>query len=65
MEDLKQLLSQLDANSSVGSIESTFSKIAEILLLHSKICIGDKIYTIEEIEFYYFKNGCLNGPIYN
>ena len=31
MEDLKQLLSQLDANSSVGSIESTFSKIAEIL----------------------------------
>lgn len=65
MEKLRQLLYQLDTNSSVSSIESTFSKIAEILLLHSKISIGDKIYTIEEIEFYYFKNGCLNGPIYN
>lgn len=55
MERLKQLLSTLDANSSVDCIKSTFSEIAEILLFKSYIKTANNNYRILEIEFY-FKN---------
>ena len=55
MEELKRLLSILDADSSVESIESTFSKIADILLFKSYIKTEINNYRILEIEFY-FKN---------
>ena len=43
-----------------------FADVADILLLHTEIAIGDNIrYTVEEIEFYYFKNGCFDNSIYN
>lgn len=47
-------------------LEQKFNEIARILLLQCEIAIGKDIrYTIEEIEFYYFKNGCLDEPIYS
>lgn len=53
MEDLKQLLSQLDANSSADEIKSTFSKIANILLFKSYIKTENGNYRMLEIEFYF------------
>lgn len=55
MERLTQLLSTLDANSSVDSIKSTFSEIADILLFKSCIKTAKSKYRILELEFY-FKN---------
>ena len=55
MESLKQLLSILDEDSSVDSIETTFSKIADILLFKSYIKTTTGNFRILEIEFY-FKN---------
>lgn len=54
MKELSQLLSKLDANSSVNTIESTFSRIAEILLLKSHIQTANGNYRLLEIEFYYY-----------
>lgn len=49
-----------------SDLHQLFAEIADILLLHTEIAIGDSIrYTIEEIEFYYFKNGCFDNSIYN
>ena len=56
MEELTKLLSELDANSSVNSIELTFSRIAEILLLKSYIQTANGNYRLLEIEFYYNNN---------
>jgi len=53
MEELKQLLSQLDANSSEDEIRSTFSKIANILLFKSYIKTENGNYRMLEIEFYF------------
>ena len=55
MENLEQLLSKLDANSTVEAIKKTFSEIAEILLFHSYIKTENGNYRLLEIEFY-FKN---------
>jgi len=58
MEELKELLSKVDTVSSKNEIESVFSKIAEDLMLKTEIKIGKDIrYTLEEIEFYYYKKG--------
>lgn len=52
------LLSKLNETSTENDIKSEFDKIAKILLLHTEIAIGDDIrYTLEEIEFYYYKKG--------
>lgn len=53
MEELKQLLSRLNANSSVNEIKSTFSKIANILLFKSYIKTENGNYRLLEIEFYF------------
>ncbi len=55
MKELKQLLSKLNANSSVETIKTTFSEIADILLFHSYIKTEYDNYRLLEIEFY-FKN---------
>ena len=55
MENLKQLLSKLNAESSVETIKKTFSKIADILLFNSYIKTNHGSYRLLEIEFY-FKN---------
>lgn len=55
MEDLKELLSKLDAESSEKEIATTFEKIANILLFRSHIKTPNGNYRILEIEFY-FKN---------
>ena len=60
MEELKKLLSCLNADLNVKDVEDTFEKIAKILLLKTVIKIGedkDIRYTLEEIEFYYYKKG--------
>jgi hypothetical protein len=62
MEKLKQLLSALDANSSVDCIKSTFSEIADILLFKSYIKTANNKYRILEIEFY-FKNNNHNDNV--
>ena len=62
MEELKQLLSTLDANSPVDSIQSTFSKIADILLFKSYIMTAKSNYRILELEFY-FKNNNHNDNV--
>lgn len=55
-EKLKIILSKVDTVSSKDGIESKFSEIAEDLLLKTEIKIGEDIrYTLEEIEFYYYK----------
>ena len=54
MKDLKQLLSQLDANSSADEIKSTFSKIAEILKNGCVIQYDEKEYRILDFEFYFY-----------
>lgn len=54
METLEKLLSILDGCSSVDSIESTFSKIADILLSKSYIKTVNGNYRILEIEFYFY-----------
>ena len=47
-------------------LEDVFTEIADILLLHSELNIGENVsYTIEEVEFYYFRNGCFDDPIYS
>ena len=53
MENLKQLLSHLDEKSSVDEIKSTFTQIADILLLKSYIKTENGNYRILEIEFYF------------
>ena len=67
-ETIKNRLIEL-LNPSVDNaadLEQKFNEIARILLLQCEIAIGNDIrYSIEEIEFYYFKNGCLDGSIYN
>ncbi len=55
MKKLKQLLSELDTNSSATIIQKTFSDIADILLFHSYIKTEYGKYRLLEIEFY-FKN---------
>ncbi len=55
MDRLKDLLSELNADSTIDCIESTFSKIANILLFKSYIKAEENEYRILEIEFY-FKN---------
>ena len=62
MERLKELLSTLDANSSVDCIKSTFSEIADILLFKSYIMTANSKYRILEIEFY-FKNNNHNDNV--
>ena len=54
MKELTELLSKLDADSSVGTIESIFSRIAEILLLKSYIQTTDGNFRLLEIEFYFY-----------
>ena len=55
----------IPANASREMLEKSFAAIANTLLLHTKIVIGESIfYTIEEIEFYYYRDGCFNGPEY-
>lgn len=55
----------IPADASKDDIAKTFEEIADILLLHSEIAIGESTrYTIEEIEFYYFREGCFNEPEY-
>lgn len=61
-ENLKQLLSCLDAESNVEKITETFEKIAEILLFKSHIQTGHGSYRILEIEFY-FKNNKHNDNV--
>ena len=56
MEDLTKLLSELNANSPVETIESTFSRIAKILLLNSYIQTSNGNYRLLEIEFYFYNN---------
>lgn len=64
MERLKQLLSTLNANSSVDCIKSTFSEIADILLFNSYINTAKNKYRILEIEFYFKNNNhCDNVTI--
>ena len=53
MEELKQLLSQLNEKSSVDDIKSTFSQIADILLVKSYIKTENGNYRLLEIEFYF------------
>ena len=56
--ELKSLLSEWYKKSSKDEIVEIFDKIAKILLLHTEITIGNDIrYTLEEIEFYYYKKG--------
>ena len=54
MKELTKLLNVLDADSSVDTIKSTFSRIAEILLLKSYIQTAYGKYRLLEIEFYYY-----------
>ncbi|MDD6581098.1 MAG: hypothetical protein PUF10_00275 [Bacteroidales bacterium] len=62
MEDLKQLLSCLNAESDVKTITETFEDIANILLYKSHIKTGHGSYRILEIEFY-FKNNKHNDNV--
>lgn len=62
MNELKKLLSQLDADSSANSVESTFSKIANLLLFKSHIKTVAGNYRILEIEFY-FRNKNHNDDV--
>ena len=55
MNKLKDLLSELNSDSTVDTIESTFSKIAKLLLFKSYIKTAVDKYRILELEFY-FKN---------
>lgn len=54
MKELTELLSLLDADSSVNTIKSTFTEIAEILLLKSYIQTANGNYRLLEIEFYFY-----------
>ncbi|MBR5053729.1 MAG: hypothetical protein IKW91_10965 [Bacteroidaceae bacterium] len=54
MEELKQLLSQLDANSSADDIKTVFSKIAEILKNTCIIKYNNNEYRILDFEFYFY-----------
>lgn len=56
MEDLKQLLSCLNAESDVKTITETFEDIANILLFKSYIKTDYGNYRILEIEFYFWNN---------
>lgn len=62
MEELKQLLSQLGANSSRDEIKSTFLKIAHILLFKSYIKTKNGNFRMLEIEFY-FRNCTHNDEV--
>lgn len=53
MENLKDLLSKLNAESSVDIIKQTFSDIANILLFNSYIKTAHGSYRLLEIEFYF------------
>ena len=53
MEKLKQLLSELKADSPVETIKTTFSDIADILLFNSFIKTVHGNYRLLEIEFYF------------
>lgn len=53
MENLKQLLSKLNADSPVETIKTTFSEIADILLFKSYIKTVHGSYRLLEIEFYF------------
>lgn len=54
MENLNYLLSVLNDSSSAEDIQSTFAKIAKILLFKSHIKTSYGNYRILEIEFYFF-----------
>ena len=56
MEELTKLLSELNANSPIDTIESTFTRIAEILLLKSYIQTANGNFRLLEIEFYFYNN---------
>lgn len=62
MEKLRKLMC-IPADASREKLEETFAEIANILLLHTQITIGNNVsYTIEEIEFYYYRNEYFDGP---
>ena len=56
MEELRELLSSLNENSSKEDVQSTFSTIAEILLYKSHIVTTYGKYRMLEIEFYFFNS---------
>ncbi len=56
MEELKRLLSILDAQSSTDDIKTTFSEIAKILLSRCYIHTANGDYRLLEIEFYFYNN---------
>lgn len=53
MEQLKSLLSVLDANSTSKQVESIFNNVAEMLLNDYHIVKGDEEYYFVKIEFYF------------
>ncbi|MBR1932968.1 MAG: hypothetical protein IJ841_04705 [Prevotella sp.] len=53
MEDLKFLLSKLNARSSEDEIEATFKSVAEKLLKEFHIVKNGRIFRLIEIEFYF------------
>ena len=58
MEELKKILSKVDTVSSKDELETEFAGIAKDLLFNTEIIIGEDIrYTLEDIEFYYYKKG--------
>ena len=56
MEELRELLSSLNENSSKEDVQSTFSTIAEILLYKSHIVTTYGKYRMLEIEFYFYNS---------
>lgn len=48
-----------------SNIQQYFEEVADFLFQHIAIKAGECIFTFLEIEFYYYKQGNLEGPLFN
>jgi hypothetical protein len=60
-----ELLNKIQEKKKGDDIQQYFADVAKYLFEHVAIEAGGKTFTFAEVEFYYYKEGDFEGPLYN
>lgn len=60
-----RLLNKIQEKKKGDNIQQYFAEVADYLFKHVAIQAGETRFTFAEIEFYYYKEGEFEGPLYN
>ena len=63
--DFIELLNKIQEKKKGDDIQQYFAEVADYLFKHVAIQAGETKFTFAEIEFYYYKEGTFEGPLYN